>query len=125
MNVEWFTKSPKGVVTIYKSYITLNTAAANNFKNSFGTIIGYSSEEKTLVIKSITKEELSMGLYKNIEVHPISIKPSYGRISGRTIINKLCEYYPIDFSENSLKKYECEWSKEDKTLTVFLERRIS
>ena len=82
-------------------------------------------KKKTAPAAVATKEELSMGLYKNIEVHPISIKPSYGRISGRTIINKLCEYYPIDFSENSLKKYECEWSKEDKTLTVFLERRIS
>ena len=125
MNVEWFTKSPKGVVTIYSSYITLNTVAANNFKNSFGIIIGYNSSEKTLLIKSISKEDISIGLYKNIEVHSISIKPSYGRIAGRSIINKLCEYFPIDFSNGSLQKFECDWSNEDKTLTVFLERRVS
>ena len=125
MDVKWFTKSPKGVVTIYNSYITLNTVAAENFKNSFGTIIGYNSKEKTLLIKSISKEELSMGLYKNIEIHSISIKPSYGRIAGRSIINNLCEYFPIDFNDKSLKKYECEWTSEDKTLVVFLERRIS
>lgn len=125
MNVEWFTKSPKGAVTIYSSYITLNTVAANNFKNSFGIIIGYNSSEKTLLIKSISKEDISIGLYKNIEVHSISIKPSYGRIAGRSIINKLCEYFPIDFNNGTLQKFECDWSNEDKTLTVFLERRVS
>ena len=125
MNVEWFTKSPKGMVTIYSSYITLNTVAANNFKNSFGIIIGYNSSEKTLLIKSISKEDISIGLYKNIEVHSISIKPSYGRVAGRSIINKLCEYFPIDFNNGTLHKFECDWSNEDKTLTVFLERRIS
>lgn len=125
MNVEWFTKSPKGAVTIYSSYITLNTVAANNFKNSFGIIIGYNSSEKTLLIKSISKEDISIGLYKNIEVHSISIKPSYGRIAGRSIISKLCEYFPIDFNNGTLQKFECDWSNEDKTLTVFLERRVS
>ena len=125
MNVEWFKKSPKGVVTIYNSYITLNTVAANNFKNSYGIIIGYNSYEKTLLIRSISKEDISIGLYKNIEVHSISIKPSYGRVAGRSIINKLCEYFPIDFNNGTLHKFECDWSNEDKTLTVFLERRIS
>ncbi len=125
MNVEWFTKSPKGMVTIYNSYITLNTVAANNFKNSFGIIIGYNSSEKTLLIKSISKEDISIGLYKNIEVHSISIMPSYGRIAGRSIISKLCEYFPIDFNNGALQKFECDWSNEDKTLTVFLERRVS
>lgn len=125
MNVEWFTKRPKGVVTVYSSYLTLNTVAANNFKNSFGIIIGYNSSEKTLLIKSISKEDISIGLYKNIDVHSISIKPSYGRIAGRSIISKLCEYFPIDFNNGTLQKFECDWSNEDKTLTVFLERRVS
>lgn len=125
MNVEWFTKSPKGVTTIYSSYITLNTVAAKNFLNCYGTIIGFNCNEKTLLIKAITKEELSMGLYNNLDIHPIAIKPSYGRITGRSIINKLCEYYPINFKDNELNKFECEWINEEKTLRVFLERRIS
>lgn len=125
MSVEWFGKSPKGVVTIYNSYITLNTVASDNFKNTYGTIIGYNSNDKTLLIKAVSKEEVSMGLYNKIEIHSISIKPSYGRISGRSIINKLCEYYPLDFEEKNLKKFECEWINEEKTLKVFLERRLS
>lgn len=124
MNVEWFTKSPKGVATIYSSNITLNTTAANNFKTAYSTIIGFNSDEKTLLIKSVTKEDLSMGLYKNLDIHNISIKPSYGRIAGKNIISRLCEYFPLEFENNSLNKFECEWINEEKTLKVYLERRV-
>ena len=66
-----------------------------------------------------------MGLYKDLDIHEMAIKPSYGRITGKTMISKLCELYPIDFSQSSLNKYECEWISEERTLKVYLERRIN
>lgn len=125
MDIQWFSKSPKGVATIYESNITLNTVATNHFKNAFGILIGYSTERKTLLIKSVSKDEIVMGLYKDLEIHEISVKPSYGRITGKSMISKLCEFYPIEFNQNSLNKYECEWNSEEKTLEIFLERRIN
>lgn len=124
MNVEWFAKSPKGVATIYSNYITLNTTAANNFKSAYSTIIGFNNDEKALLIKAVSKEDLSMGLYKDLDIHDISIKPSYGRIAGKRIISRLCEYFPLNFENNSLNKFECEWINDEKTLKVYLERRV-
>ncbi|MBP5407942.1 MAG: hypothetical protein J6Y42_02265 [Bacilli bacterium] len=125
MDIQWFSKSPKGVATIYDSNITLNTVATNHFKNAYGILVGYASDSKVLLLKSISKEELSMGLYQDLDIHSISIKPSYGRITGKNIIKKLTELYPINFKESTLNKFECEWSPEEKTLKVFLERRVS
>lgn len=125
MDIQWFSKNPKGVATIYDSNITLNKVATNHFINSYGILIGYSSDSKALLIKSISKEEIAMGLYKDLDIHTISIKPSYGRITGKSIISKLCELYPIEFKGLTLNKYECSWVPEEKTLEVFLERRVS
>lgn len=124
MDIQWFSKSPKGVATIYESNITLNTVATNHFKNAYGILIGFAADLKLLLVKSISKEDLSLGLYQDLDIHTISIKPSYGRITGKSIIKKLCELYPIDFTNSSLNKYECEWSPEDKTLKIYLERRL-
>jgi len=125
MDVQWFSKSPKGVATIYNSNITLNTVAANHFKTAYKVIVGFSQEEKALIIKAITKEELDLGLYKDLETRDISIKPSYGRVTGKDMINRLIEFYPINFAAATLNKFECEWSQEEKALFIHLERRLS
>lgn len=125
MDIQWFSKSPRGVATIYDNNITLNTVATNHFKNAYGILIGYSDEAKALLLKSVSKEDLAMGLYQDLDIHTISIKPSYGRITGKNVITKLTQLFPIDFSGSNLNKYECEWNTEEKTLKIFLERRIS
>ncbi len=124
MNIQWFSKSPRGIATIYDNNITLNTVATNHFKNSYGILIGYADESKALYLKSVSKEDLAMGLYQDLDIHTISIKPSYGRITGKNVIKKLTQLFPIDFSKTTLNKYECEWNTEEKTLKIFLERRI-
>ena len=58
--------------------------------------------EKADLSAQISKEELSMGLYQDLDIHSISIKPSYGRITGKNIIKKLTELYPINFKESTL-----------------------
>ena len=56
MDIQWFSKSPRGVATIYDSNITLNTVATNHFKNAYGILVGYASDSKVLLLKSISKE---------------------------------------------------------------------
>ncbi len=124
MSVEWFTRSTNGLATIYETNITLNTVASNHFKNSFGALIGYDKNSSDLLIKSISKEEVTMGIYNEDEIHKISVKPSYGRISGKQIIHHLCQLFPLDFSNNAFHKFECEWSVEDKTLKVKLLKEV-
>ena len=125
MNVQWFSKCPKGVAKIYDNNITLNTVAANHFKNAYGIIVGFATDTKTLLLKSISKEEVANGLYKDLDIHNIAIKPSYGRISGKSMINRLIELFPINFSSESLNKYECEWNDDTHSLAIYLERRYN
>ena len=124
MSIEWFSRSSNGLATIYETNITLNTVASNHFKSAYGTLIGYDKANNDLLIKSINKDEVTMGIYDDTEIHKISIKPSYGRINGKQIINKLCNFFPLDFSKDAFHKFECERDVQDKTLKVKLLREV-
>lgn len=124
MSVEWFTNEKEKYATIYESSITLNTVAANYFKNTYSTVIGFDKENNNLLIKPISKEEVDVRNISSDDLHSISIKPSFGRITGKSIIKKLILYFPIDFKNSKSHKYICEWSNEEKLLKILLEREI-
>lgn len=124
MEIQWFTKNMAGIVTIYETNITLNTVAAGHFTNTYATLIGFNKKENILLIKSLNKEEAISGQYTDHDLHPISIKPSYGRINGKKIINNICQLFPLDFSEKIFYKFKCEWDAANKYLKVFLEEAI-
>ena len=124
MEIQWFTRANHEVATIYETNITLNTVAANHFKSAYSTIIGYEEKRKLLIIKAIRKDDIAMGLFTEEETHPISIKPSYGRINGKNIIRSLVEKFPLDFSTRPNYKFPCEWDQEEKLLRIFLEQEV-
>lgn len=124
MSVEWFTNEKEKYATIYESSITLNTVAANYFKNTYSTIIGFDKENNNLLIKPISKEEVDVRNISSDDLHSISVKPSFGRITGKNIIKKLILFFPIDFKNSKSHKYICEWSNEEKLLKILLEREI-
>lgn len=125
MNIQWFSKEQQSIATIYETNITLNIVASNHFKNYYATLIGYDKEREAIVIKAITKEEVTIGLYKEDELVPISIKQSYGRINSKSIINSINEYFPLDFSKKNYYKFICEWDEEKRMLSIFLKREVS
>lgn len=124
MSVEWFTNEKEKYATIYESSITLNTVATNYFKNAYSTVIGFDKENNNLLIKPISKAEVDVRNISSDDLHSISIKPSFGRITGKNIIKKLILYFPIDFKNSKSHKYICEWSNEEKLLKILLEREI-
>lgn len=124
MNIEWFTNEKEKIATIYETNITFNTVAANYFKESYSTLIGFNIEEKTLLIKPISKDEVTIKNISEDDLHPMSIKPSYGRINGKNIVKKLCYYFPIDFSEAKAHRYICEWSHKEQLLKIHLLREV-
>lgn len=124
MSVEWFTNEKEKYATIYESSITLNTVATNYFKNTYSTVIGFDKENNNLLIKPISKEEVDVRNISSDDLHSISIKPSFGRITGKNIIKKLILFFPIDFKNSKSHKYICEWSNEEKLLKILLEREI-
>ena len=69
MAITWFSKTLRGSISIYETNITINTVAAANFKNAYSTLVGFDTENKSLVIKAISKEEIDMGLYNETSQH--------------------------------------------------------
>ena len=124
MNVEWFTNEKEKIATIYETNITFNTVAATYFKNAYSTLIGYDLEEQCLLIKPISKDEVAIRNLSEDDLHPISIKPSYGRINGKSIIKKLTCFYPIDFSISKSHRFLCEWINSENLLKIYLEREV-
>ncbi|MFA5542853.1 MAG: hypothetical protein WC008_02840 [Bacilli bacterium] len=125
MEIKWFSKSMQKLATIYETNITLNTVASSYFKDAFTTMIGYEKATNSIIVKPVSKDELNMGLYKQTETHKISIKPSYGRINGKKIIQNIQVFHPLDFSNNNYYKYECEWDKSKNLLKIHLDREAS
>lgn len=124
MNVEWFTNEKEKIATIYETNITFNTVAANYFKNAYSTLIGFDLEEKRLLIKPVSKEEVNIRNLSEDSLHPMSIKPSYGRINGKSLITKLCYYFPIDFSDMKAHRFHCEWNPTENVLEIDLKREV-
>lgn len=120
MEIQWFSKNIKGVVSIYETNITLNTVAASHFVDAYKIIVGYDTNNDNLIIKHLNKEEVQSSVYANCELHNISIKPSYGRINGKEIIKNISKFHPLDFSKQSLYKFECDWNASTKSLIINL-----
>ena len=124
MNVEWFTNEKEKIATIYETNITFNTVAANYFKSAYSTLIGFDIEEKCLLIKPVSKEEVNIRNLSEDSLHAMSIKPSYGRINGKSLIKKLCYYFPIDFNEVKAHRYYCVWNPMENLLEIDLKREV-
>jgi len=124
MDVQWFSTGLQGVATIYETNITLNTVASNYLKNFYTTMIGYDPDSDTVIIKGITKEEITLGLFKDYDTHSISIKPSYGRINGKKIIENINAFHHLDFSEKKYYKFNCEWYQKEKYLKIYLNKEV-
>lgn len=124
MEIQWFTKNLNGVVTIYETNITLNTVAAEHFINAYSTLIGVDKKNNTLLIKALNKEEAINGQYTENDLHPISIKPSYGRINGKMIIKNICQFFPLDFVKQNFYKFKCEWDAANKFLKIKMKEEI-
>lgn len=124
MDIQWFSKSLDGVATIYETNITLNTVAAENFKSAYSTAVGFNKSENILFIKSLNKEE-AISNYDEANLHPIAIKPSYGRINGKGLIKNICEVFPLDFTQKNSFKFRSEWDPANKYLKIFLKEELS
>lgn len=124
MDIQWFSKNNQGIATIYESNITLNTTASSYFKNTYAVLIGFDKSNNTLLIKSLNKEEATLSNYRDYGLHEISIKPSYGRITGKQIIKNICSHYPLNFQKKNMYKFQCEWDASQNYLKVFLESEV-
>ena len=62
------------------------------FENSYGVAIGFDVENNTLVIKKVTKDEILSKQIDKDDVYELTIKPSFGRINNKKLINELSKH---------------------------------
>ncbi|MGD9605151.1 MAG: hypothetical protein AB7V00_03210 [Bacilli bacterium] len=125
MDIQWFSKNLQGYVSIYETNITLNTVASSYFKTAFTTLIGYDKIKNVLLIKALNKEEATMGKYTDNDLHAISIKQTYGRINGKSIISNIQKFFPLDFTKKNLYKFPCDWDNSQKFLRVYFDKEVN
>ncbi len=124
MEIQWLSNTLQGTISIYETNITLNKSASQNFIHSYATLIGYNEDNSTLIIKSLNKEEATSGLYRQTDLHPISVKSTYGRINGKNIIRNILSFFPLDFSSQNSFKYRCDWDELSHSLIINLKEEV-
>lgn len=125
MNIKWIIKDDSlGAVTIYENNIRLSKKAADYFLDAYAISVGVVLEQSKIVIKKFNKEEAeSLGIDKS-RLYKINIKPNYGRITGKKIIDELKELYNFDFSKQLAYKFSAKWNTGEKMLIIDVKEGI-
>ena len=119
MKIEWFSfKDNLSAVTIYANNICLNKQASNYFEDAYAVAVGVDKETKKIIIKNVSKEEVETLKIDKNSLNKISIKTSYGRITGKKLIDQINGILKLDFSKQSAYKYDAKWNTGSKMLII-------
>ena len=119
MKIEWLNKvDTSSAVTIYENNICLNKQASNYFLDAYSVAIGIDSETNNIIIKNVSKEEAESLVIDKENLNKISIKSSYGRITGKKIVDQISFALNLDFKKQNAFKYNAKWNTGSKMLIV-------
>ncbi len=90
------------MVTLTDSNITLNNVAASYFSDYRWCIIGIDDQEKMLVIKPVSKNDIDLHLYPMEDLHKISLGNGYARITNKSLMNQIREACGLPLSNLKL-----------------------
>lgn len=119
MKILWMNKEKSNsAVTIHNNNITLSKQATSLFENCLGIAVGFDVDNKTLVMKKVTKEDTLTKQIDCDDIYQLTIKPSFGRINSKKLIVQLTEHLHLDFSKQSSYKFSAKFNPESKMLIV-------
>lgn len=119
MKIDWIPRRENDAsVTIYDNNLTLSKVAANYFMDAYKVLVGLDKEKKKVIIKKVSREETLRGDINKNNLHDISIKSSYGRITGKQLILELSEILNLDFDNKKSFKYIAMWYNAERMLIV-------
>ena len=117
MKIEWFNHGDNSsAVTIYENNICLNKQASNYLVDAYMVAIGMDSDTNNIIIKKVSKEDAE-AIDKN-SLTKISLKSSYGRITGKKMIDQIGLILGLDFKTQSAYKYNAKWNTGTKMLII-------
>jgi len=107
MNINWLSDNDsKSAITIYQNNIVLNKQASDFFKNSYMVAIGINSDNNSLVIKSVEKNEAD----KYSQLYKINFTKSYGRINGKVLVDSIKGILGLDFTQSLSFKFSAKYN---------------
>lgn len=119
MKIEWFNcKDNLSAVTIYANNICLNKQASNYFIDAYAVAVGIDRDTKNIIIKNVSKEEAESSTIDKNSLNRISIKSSYGRITGKKLVDQINEVLKLDFNKSLAYKYGAKWNTGSKMLII-------
>lgn len=119
MNIEWFNKEQKdSAVTLYYNNITLSKYATSLFENAYGILAGINKDTGDLILKKVMQEDIENKTYSKEDIYLLTIKPTYGRINSRQLINNICRYYDLDFTNKTSFKFNAKWNNGNNMLII-------
>ena len=122
MKIDWFTnQNNSGVITIYSNNITLNKQATEYLKDSYCVIVGMNRDTNELVIKGLSKEEVEQQDISKDSIKKLSVKKSYSRITGKSLVDEVAKNYNFDFNVCAAYKLSAKWNNRYKMLIASLE----
>ena len=106
MNIEWINKEKNtNAVTIYSNNITFSKQAALLFDNALGIAVGFDLDNKTLVMRKVTKDDILRKVVEREDVYELTMKPSFGRINNKKLILELEKHLNLDFNIQTSYKF--------------------
>lgn len=89
MQITWLDgKRKPGLVTFYKTNLTLNAVAATPFEHAYCVRIGF-NEERDVVIQPMDKNEAERDTSDGEGIYKIACKKSYARISSTSLMSQI------------------------------------
>ncbi|MGM9873694.1 MAG: hypothetical protein ACI31G_02075 [Bacilli bacterium] len=120
MEIKWFNKTEKeGIVTIFKTTITLNVSAAKFFDKAYKVRVGI-NEYNEIVILPIDKNTYLRGEIDENQLYNIESHSSFSRISNKNLTNFISSSLSIDFYKEPIK-FKTLWDEKNNVL-IFKER---
>ncbi len=119
MAIEWINKEKTtSAVTIYTNNITLSKQATVLFDGAFGVAVGFDTDNDTIILKKVTKEEIDRKEVNKEDIYELTIKPSFGRINSKKLIVELSNFIVLDFNKQLSYKFSAKWNNAQKMLIV-------
>ncbi len=124
-NFKWASKKPLDeLATLYEANITLNKSATSYFENAYVVLLGLDVSNKTIAIKPVTKEEISLGYIPKEQQHNITVKSSYSRICNKLFLKEVSELASLSFEhKHQSYKFKASWDAEEGALLIHLNKR--
>ena len=64
------------------------------------------------------QEDVENRKFNQEDIYKLTVKPSYGRINSRQLINNICKYLNLDFTKKTSYKFDARWNNGDNMLIV-------